>query len=120
MELVRAHNTANIVTAACFVPLRYAGPEAGDLEHQLGAERVEELGITGGLVVLPNIVGDRRADMALKMRVVLDPIAGSRVKIHDVGFFSPITAALPRVHRAAESGLPGSPARLIEAPVAVK
>src|SRR5215472_8254729 len=58
--------------------------------------------------------------MALKMRVVLDPVARPRVEVHDVGLFAPVAAALPWVHRAAEAGLPGGPARLIEAPVAVK
>ena len=38
MELVRAHDAANVITATCFVQLRDAGPEAGGYEHQLGAE----------------------------------------------------------------------------------
>ncbi len=95
------------------------GPEAGDLQQRLGAGRGEEVPIPGGLVVLPDVVRDRRADVPLEVAVVRQPAAGQGVEVQLLGLLPAVARALPRVHRPAQPDLLGLPAGRVEAAVAV-
>ena len=89
------------------------GPEAGDLQQHLGALGVQELGVAGGLAVLPDVVGDGGADVVLEAGVVGQPASRARVEVQALGLLAAVAAALPRVHRPGAAGVaprPGRPA----------
>ena len=96
-----------------------AGPEAADLEQQLGAEDRHEAGVAGGPPVLPDVVRDRDVDVPLVAAEVRQPPPRLGVEVHGLGFLAPVGAALPGEHRALVAGLGGRRLRLVEAPVAV-
>jgi hypothetical protein len=51
VELVGPHHAVDLVAVTLRVVVRNRGPEARDLEHQLGAVVAQELPVVGGLVV---------------------------------------------------------------------
>jgi len=96
-----------------------AGDEAGDLDDQLGALLGEEVGIGGGLVVLPGVVGDGQADVALQVGVVGHPPLRAGVEQRGGGFLPAVAAALPGEQSPGQPGLAGRRPGLVEAPPAV-
>jgi hypothetical protein len=71
--LVGAHDAVDLVAVLLAVVSGDAGPEAGDLDQQLGADKAQERGIPGDHVVLPDVVGDGDVDVALAVGVVGQP-----------------------------------------------
>ena len=77
--LVGTHHAADAVAVLDVVIGRDRRPEPGDLEHHLCAEEAQELEVARRLEVLPDVVGDRRVDVALEVRRVRrsnDPTSG--------------------------------------------
>ncbi len=103
MKLVGAHHAANLVAPALVVEARDARPEAGDLEDQLGAVELQELDVVGDLEVLPDVVGDGAADVALQVGVVGHPALRARVQVELLGLLLSVAAALPGKHRPLET-----------------
>src|SRR5690606_11300604 len=118
MELVGADDAVDLVAAARRVEAGDAAPEPRDLEYQLGAVELHELDVAGHLIVVPDVVRNRAADMPLQIRVVGDPAARPRVQVHRLRLFLPVAAALPRKHRARVSGAARGSARLGETAIA--
>ena len=81
VEFVRAHHPADDVPVAVAIVGGGAGEEPGDLEDHLGALQREEFAVAGGLVVLPDVAGDRDADVALQVGRVRQPAARLRVEV---------------------------------------
>ncbi len=119
MKLVGAHYAADLVTPTLVIEARDARPEAGDLKNQLRAVGVQKLDIVRDLEVLPDIVGDGTADVALQVGVVGHPALRARVQVERLRFLLTVAAALPGKHRPLVSGSRGGRARLAQAPVAV-
>ena len=119
MELVRSHHPMDLPAIAIRVEVRDRGPEARDLEHHLGAVVAQEVDVVRGLVVLPDVVEDRRVDVALVAREVGLPLTRERVDVDELRLLLAIAPALPRIHRSAVAGPLGAGARLADAPVAI-
>ena len=120
VELVRPHHPVDLPAVALGVVVRDRGPEAGDLQHHLGAPVAQEVELVRGQVVLPDGVEDRRADVALVAAEVRLPLAGQRVEVDGLGLLLAVAAALPGVHRPAVAGLVGRVPSLADPPVAVQ
>ena len=99
VKLVGPHHAANLVAPALVVECGDARPEAGDLEDQLRAVELQKLDVVGDLEVLPDVVGDGAADVALQVGVVGHPALRARVQVELLGFLLAVAAALPREHR---------------------
>ena len=119
MELVRAHHAVDLVAATLRVEVSDAGPETGDLHHHLGARPEQEVGISRGLEVVPDVVEDGRAHVPLIPAQVRVPQPGARVEVHDLGLFLAVAATLPGVHRAPVADLASQCAGLVEPAVPV-
>ena len=119
MKLVGAHHAVNLIAPALVIETRDARPEAGDLENQLGAVELQKLDIVSDLKVLPDVVGDGAAHVALQVGVVRHPALRVRVQVELLGFLLSVAAALPGKHRALKPRASGRGARLAEAPVAI-
>ena len=117
--LVGPHHAADHVAVAGVVVGRDAGPEAGDLEEQLGAVEGDEADVGGRLVVEPDVVGDRDVDVALPVRVIRQPALRARVEMQLLALLAAVGAALPGEHRPCVARLAGGPARLRQAPEAI-
>ena len=104
MKLVRAHHAADLVAPALVIERGEARPEAGDLEDQLGAVELQKLDVVRDLEVLPDVVGDGAADVALQVGVVRHPALRARVQVELLRFLLAVAAALPREHGALEPG----------------
>ncbi len=65
VKLVGTHDAVDLVAVALGVVVRDRAPEARDLEHHLGAVVAQEVEVVGRLVVVPDVVEDRRVDVAL-------------------------------------------------------
>ena len=74
------------------------------IKDQFGAVRVQKLDIPSHLKVLPDVVGDRAANMALQEGIVLNPALGMGIEIECLGCLLAIAAALPWKHCALKSG----------------
>ena len=72
-----------------------------------------------GLVVVPDIVEDRRVDVSLIMAEVRLPLAGEWIEMGALGLLGTLAAALPREHRTAISCLAGRRARLAQPAVSI-
>ena len=99
MELVGPHHAVDLVAVPLGVVVRDRGPEARDLEHHLGAVVPQELEVAGGLVVLPDVVEDGGAHVALVVAEVGLPLPREGVEVHDLGLLLAVAAALPGEHR---------------------
>ena len=119
LELVGSDDATDLVAPQRLVEARDAGPEAGDLEEDFSAVERQELVVARGLVVLPDVVGDRRVDMPLQVRRIRRPPARARIQVHPLALLATIAAALPRVHRAGVAGVRRVGARGAEPSVAV-
>ena len=119
VELVWAHDAVDLVPVALRVEVGDGGPEAGDVEHHLGAVVEQELQVIGRLVVAPDVVEDIRADVALVVAQVRLPLTRLGVDVHLLGLFLAVRAALPGEHRPLVACLSGRRAGLVHAPVAV-
>ena len=104
VELVGAHDAVDLPAVAIRVEVRDRGPEARDLEHHLRAVVAQEVDVVSGLVVLPDVVEDRRVDVALVAAEVRLPPARQRVDVDELGLLLAVAPALPRIHRSAEAG----------------
>ena len=82
---------------------RHAGEEPGDLDEDLGAIVLQETLVAGGLVVLPDAVGHRQADVPLPMGVVGHPLSVAEIQELRRGFVAPVAAGLPGEHRAVKA-----------------
>jgi hypothetical protein len=96
MELIRTHDAMNFVALPVIVEDRHAGPEARDFQHQFGPVEPQKFGIVGDLEVLPDVVCDRTAYMALKERIVRYPALRPWVQVQCIGFLLSIAPTLPR------------------------
>src|SRR5437764_14626575 len=103
MELVRAHDAVDLIAATFRVEVGDARPETRDLHHHLGARPEQEVGISRGLDVVPDVVEDGRADVPLILARVWFPEPGRSVGLHDLGPFLAAASSLPGVHRTAEA-----------------
>ena len=119
VELVRTHDAMYLIAATFWVEVSDAGPETGDLHHHLGARPEQEVAISRGLDVVPDIVEDGRAHMPLVLAQVRFPQPGAWVEVHDLGLFLAIAATLPGVHRAPVAGVTSQRAGLVEPAVPV-
>ena len=119
MEFIGTHHATDLVTVRVPVQGRHAGPEQGDVEHQLGAIELQKLGVMGDLKVLPYIIGDRTSDVTLKIRIIRHPTLRVRVEIELVGLFLSVAAALPGKHRTPVPGVFGGRPSSVQPPVAV-
>ena len=119
MELVGPDHATDRVPAARLVEAGETGVVAGDLDEHLGAGIDEELEIAGHLVVLPDVVGDRDADVDLTATGVGIPASGVRIQVQLLAFLTAVTPRLPREHRALVSGLGRGGFRLSHAEVSV-
>ena len=119
VELVRAHDAVDLVAATLRVEVSDAGPETGDLHHHLGARPEQEVSISRGLDVVPDVVEDGRAHVPLVLAQVRFPQPGARVEMHDLGLFLAVAATLPGVHRAPVAGVASQRAGLVEPAVPV-
>ena len=73
MVLVGAHHAVDLVAVLAGVVVRDAGPEAGDLDQQLGPDETQERDAASHHVVLPGVVGDGDIDVPLVAGVVGQP-----------------------------------------------
>src|SRR5439155_19272179 len=105
VELVRTHDAMDLIAATFRVEVSDAGPETGDLHHHLGARPEQEVAISRGLEVVPDVVEDGRAHVPLALAPVRFPQPGARVEVHDLGLFLAVAAKLPGVHRARVAGV---------------
>ena len=119
VELVRAHDPVDLPPVALRVVVGDGAPEARDLQQHLGAVVAEELEVVGRVVVAPDVVEDRRVDVALVAAEVRLPASGQRVEVHALGLLVPVAAALPREHGSPAADLARRRARLADPPVAV-
>ena len=119
VELVGAHDAMDLVAVALGVVVRDRAPEAGDLEHHLGAVVAQEVEVVGRLVVVPDVVEDRRVDVALAVAEVRVPVPRQRVEVDDLRLLAAVAAALPREHRARVARRACRRPRFAQAPVAV-
>src|SRR5205807_1737804 len=78
-------------------------PQARDLQHHLRAVVTQELLVAGGLVVVPDVVEDRRVDVTLVAAEVRLPGARQRIEVDLLGLLDPLAAALPMPRRAART-----------------
>ena len=120
MELVGAHHAVNLIAPPRVIELRQARPEAGDLEQQLGAVALQKLDIVGDLKVLPDVIGDGAAHVALQVGMVRHPALRARIQVQVLGFLLAIAATLPGKHRAVEPRAARRLARRAEAPIAIQ
>ena len=104
MKLVGTHHAADLVASALVIEARHARPEAGDLEDQLRAVGMQKLEVVSDLEVLPDVVGDGAADVALQVGVVGHPALRARVQVERLGFLLAVASALPGEHRSLVSG----------------
>jgi hypothetical protein len=118
--LIGSHHAGDPVPVEGRVVAGDGGPEAADLEDHLRPVVEHEFDISGRLVVLPDVVGDGRADVPLEMRRIGQPTARERVEVDDLCLLPPVAPALPGVHRSGEAGLAGGPAGFRQTPVAVQ
>ena len=98
MKLVWSHDAVDLVASALIVEMGDAGPEARDLEHQLGAVKPQKLDVVSDLKVLPDVIGDGAPHVALQVRVIRHPALRARVQIEFLRFFLSVAPALPREH----------------------
>jgi hypothetical protein len=76
VELVRAHDAVDLPPIALRVEVGDRCPEARDLQHHLGAAVAQEVELVRSLVVVPDRVEDRRADVTLVAAEIRVPLAG--------------------------------------------
>jgi hypothetical protein len=81
---------------------------------------LEERAIAGGLPVAPQVVGDRRVDVALEVAVVGIPSPRHRVEVELLGGLATVAAALPGERGPAAARLPGQLSGGLETVVAVE
>ena len=77
VKLVGTHHAADLVASAIVIEARDARPEAGDIEDQLRTVGMQKLDIAGDLEVLPDVMGDGTAYVALQDRSYRAPSAAS-------------------------------------------
>src|SRR5690606_32234539 len=116
LVFVGAHDAADLVAAGGGVEHGQRGEEAGDLDEHLGAPVGHG---AGGQVVVPDVVGDGQADVALQVGGVGQPAAGVGVEVEGLGLLAAVAAALPGEHGAVVAGGAGGGAGLAEAAPAV-
>src|SRR5215213_6095340 len=119
MELVGSHDAVDLVPLTVGVEAGEAGPEAGDLQHHLGAVAEQELGVFGRLVVPPDVVEDGRVDVPLVVAEIPVPPPRPGVEVHDLGLFLAVATALPRVHGSPVAGFFSRRTGLVQPPVAI-
>ena len=119
MEFVGAHDAVDLVATALRVEVSGAGPKARDLEHHLRAVLLQELGIRGRLIVVPDVVEDGCVDVALVVAEVGVPQSRSRVEMYHLGLFLPVATALPGIHRPLVAGLRGQRSSLVQPSVPI-
>ena len=107
MKLVGTHHAADLVAPALVIEARDARPEAGDIEDQLRAVGMQKLDVVSDLEVLPDVIGDGAADVALQVGVVGHPALRARVQVERLGLLLTVAAALPGKHRSLVSGRRG-------------
>ena len=106
VELVRAHHAVDLVALALGVEAGDRCQEARDLEHHLRTVVAQERLVIGGLVVVPDVVEDRRVDVPLVAAEVRLPAARNRVEVDPLGLLDSLAPALPWEHRTQEPCLP--------------
>ena len=105
VELVGADDAPDDVAAVGVVVLGEAHPEPRNLDEHLAAAVGEEIAVGGGLVVLPDVVGDREADVVRTGAGIRVPPSRVRVQVQAGALLAPVAAGLPREHRALVAGL---------------
>src|SRR6185437_13823835 len=103
MELVRTHHAVNLIALARWVVVRDRLPEPGNFQHHFRALLGEEGMVVRSLVVVPDVIEDRRVDVPLIVAEVGLPLAGQWIEMGALGLLGALTSALPREHRAAIS-----------------
>src|SRR6516164_8516516 len=119
MELVRAHHAVNLIALPGWVVMRDRLPEAGNFQHHFRAVLGQESMVVRSLVVVPNVIEDRRVDVPLIVAEVGLPLAGERIEVGYLSLFSTFASALPWEHRAAIPRRAGGGPRLVQAAVSV-
>jgi len=119
VKFVGTHYSANLIAPALVIETRYARPKACDIENQLGALEDQKLQIVGDLKVLPDVVGDSAAHVALEIGIVRHPTLRVRVEVALLRFLLSIAAALPWKHGSFKPRASGRGARLADPPVAI-
>ena len=119
VELVWAHDAVDLVAVTLAVVMRDRGPEPRDLEHHLGSVLAEKLEVVRDLVVVPDVVEDRRVHVTLVAAEVRVPPSREWVDMHDLRLLFAVAAALPRVHRAPEPCCLGARSCLADPAIAV-
>src|SRR3990172_6735185 len=104
VEFIGTHHTANVISVIGGVVLGDADEKAGNGHQHLGAVRGEKVDVGGHLVVLPDVVGHRQADMTLPAGVVRHPTLRVFVPQLYRRLLAAVAPALPRVHGALVSG----------------
>src|SRR5262249_16239876 len=98
---------------------RDARPEPGDLEEQLRPIELREFNILRDLKVLPEVVGNGAADVALQVGVIRHPPLRTRIEVAFLRHLFPIAPALPREHRARKSCVSRCRARFAQTAVTI-
>ena len=73
MKFIWTDDAVNLIPLTNVVEVGNTGPEARDLEDQLGTIELHELDVLRDLEVLPHVVRDRAADVSLQVRMVRKP-----------------------------------------------
>ncbi len=119
MKLVGAHHAANLIAPALLIVSRDARPEARDFKDQFGAMVLQKFDVVRDLIILPDVIGDGAAYMALQVGIVLYPAFGMRVQIELLGFLLPVASALPGKHGSPKSRPGGRGPGFVQASVAI-
>src|SRR5660397_101927 len=116
----RTHDPQYLVAVQLPIVGGDAGPKAGDLQDHFRAVEAHELRVTGGLIVLPDVVGHGSVYVPLQPAVVREPAAGARVQVNPLCLLPAVAAALPREHGPSVSRLVGGGARSAQSALAVE
>ncbi len=100
MELIGPDDAVDAVAITVFVICRPADPESCDLRQHLGAVVDQVRQVPRDLIELPDVIGDRDADMVRAMAGIGIPAPGTGIQMQFRAFLAAIAAGLPRKHRA--------------------
>ena len=97
VELVGPHHPTDDEAVRVVVVSGERGPVAGDVQDHLRALLLEEVQVTGRLVVVPRGEGHPQTGMPLEMADIRQPAAGHGVEMDELAHLAAVAARLPGV-----------------------